>query len=167
MIESNLYGAFDPLNPPQLPGPFARIVQADPAVISAPREEVWKTLSDFPRYQEWCRFTRLIETSGQIGDPVYLHLRWDDSLRKPTQTQKEIISIWKEGEAMGWSLSWPGLLRAERFQHLEAISKDQTIYRTADRFSGLLTPLVFSLYGQRMMDGFNNVARSLRDYLER
>ena len=165
-LSSTRYGSFDPLHPDPLPGPFARIVRVPAVDIAAPPETVWTVLVDWERYGDWCPFTRRIVTDGKPDSPVDLHLNWSDGLAEPTQRQREAITVLETGRAIGWGLQWPaGLLRAERVQYLEP-SPAGTRYHTWDRFSGVLVPLVFALYGRKMEAGFARVGRALAERVE-
>ena len=58
------------------------------------------------------------------------------------------------------------LLSALREQRLESITNDRCSYSTSDRFSGLLSPLVYFLFYEDVHDGFNRVAYALKHRAE-
>jgi hypothetical protein len=60
----------------------------------------------------------------------------------------------------------PVLLTANRWQELSDLSGGRTRYRTIDRFSGLLVPLVMALYGEPTRRGFESVAAGLKQWVE-
>ena len=132
--------------------------------IDAPIERVWQILKDFDRYHEWNPFTPRVESTLRIGDPIHLHVRL---VGKRLSHRVEFVTR-NQPYTLGWEmkLGAPALLHAERVQVLTAIDGHRTHYRTEDRFSGWLRPLVLALFGGAMERGFRDCALGLKKAAE-
>jgi hypothetical protein len=60
-----------------------------------------------------------------------------------------------------WGMTIGPLLMANRSQWLIALGEGRTLYRTDDVLTGMLTPVVRTLYGRGMQEGFDAVCRGL------
>jgi hypothetical protein len=141
----------------------ARSVRAE-ILIDAPIERVWQILCDLGRYGEWNPFTPRVESSLRIGDPIHLHVRL---VGERLMHRIEWVTR-NEPHALCWDMKMGvrALLTAERCQVLTAQDEGRTRYVTEDRFTGLLTPIVFALFGRAMQRGFEDCARGLKKRAE-
>ena len=130
------------------------------AEIEAPCEQLWEILTDLEAYPEWNPFTRRVESTLELGDPVTLHI----VLGGKAMTRVEWISRVEPGRKISWGMQMlhRGLLNANRHQVIEPLATNRARYTTRDELSGLLTPLVMALYGKAMQEGFEAVARALK-----
>ena len=135
------------------------------AEIEAPRELVWKVLSDFSTYPQWNPFTPNIGGELAVGRPVVLDVRFAG--KKPKK-QTEWVNQVVPGERICWGIRYGSrkLLAANRLQELTELGPERTRYFTVDRFSGLLVPVVFALYGRLIQVGFDGVATGLKRHCE-
>jgi len=132
--------------------------------INAAKEKVWSILIDLENYSQWNEFTPQIKTDWQIGSEVLLTVQMKEGT-KPL-LQKEIMIRYNPKSDFSWGLNWGVFLKAERVQRL--VEKDNlTIYLTTDTISGPLTPIVDLLYGKKIQNGFERVAKGLKAYAER
>jgi len=139
---------------------FARSVTSE-VEIGASRERVWETLTDFARYPEWNPFTAPVQTSLADGAAVTLTVHM---LQRRPLTQVEYVHDLVPGRRLCWGMvmGHPALLCASRVQTLEALPAGGTRYRSEDRLSGWLVPLVLALYGAAMQRGFDAMASALK-----
>jgi hypothetical protein len=133
--------------------------------IEAPRDYVWSVLSDFRTYPDWNPFTPGVEGELAVGQAVTLDVRFEG---KKARRQVEWVNRVEPGSVIYWGVRYGSrkLLAANRAQELTELSPTRTRYYTVDRFSGVLVPLVFALYGDLMRRGFEGVATGLKRYCE-
>lgn len=148
---------------PKLPG--VRAISAS-STIHAPIERVWSILADTARYREWSPFLIDVEGRVAVGEPVTLVVAMHPG-RAPIR-QREIVRRWDEGREIRWGMvmghRW--LLEAERYQRLTRIAENETSYETSDAFAGILVPVVFALYRDKIQAGFDATARALKERAE-
>jgi hypothetical protein len=135
--------------------------------IDAPRERVWSILVDIARYPEWNPFTKRIEATLKIGDPVILHVQMKPG--QQTMRQPEKMTSYVEGEELGWGTTMvhPAVLKANRIQKLIDLGGGRTRYESVDRFEGAIVPLVMALYGKHVQRGFDETANALKARAEK
>jgi hypothetical protein len=163
VLTSSPFGPFDPFAPRDLPGRFARIIDAEPVEIDAELEQVWKIMTGFDRYPEWNpmnRFFRL-DAEARPGDTVTFGPVWgpyDLSEGAPLPeagfTQNETLTVWEENCCLAYAVISPAF-NAERVQHISRLENGKTRYHTFERTSGLLSPVVRKLYARRILEGFD------------
>lgn len=147
-------------------GPLYGSLMADPTVrvesiIPAPRGVVWDVLVEFARYPEWNPFTVGVTTTGRVGDRVLLDVRLGGRRLK----MRERMRVFEPQRRVGWGLYLLGghLLDCTRVQELEDTPDGQTRYVCYESFRGLSVPLFFGYYRAPMQEGFEAVARALRE----
>ena len=141
--------------------PGVRAISAS-ATIRAPLERVWSILADTARYREWSPFLVDVEGRIAVGETVTLVVAMHPG-RAPIR-QRETIRRWDENHEIRWGMvmGHRRVLAAERVQRLTRISADETSYETSDEFVGLLVPLVFALYREKIQAGFDATAHALK-----
>lgn len=132
--------------------------------IQAQREKIWKVLTDLQNYSKWNPFTPKIETDWKIGHKVVLTVQMKNG-RKPIIQKEYLRKLDPPGE-MSWGMNWGIFLKAERIQRLTETSDKKTNYFTEDVIQGVLAPVVDILYGKSVQSGFEQVALSLKKYVE-
>ncbi len=140
-----------------------QIIESD-IIIHAPKDKVWDILMDLKRYGEWNSFTPKVESSLQPGDDVMLHVNMTPG--KPLIQQKETILWRKEETSIAWGIPHYFPVRTERAQILTTLENGQTLYRTYDKFWGILVPLVMWLYRKKIQNGFDQMAKDLKKRAE-
>lgn len=133
--------------------------------IAAPIELVWEILLDLDSYGEWNPFTYRVDTTLKIGDPVDLYVRMP---KRGDRMQTEQVRIVEEPNTLSWGtkLGFEFLLKAQRYQCLKSIDDNRCEYSTWDDFDGALTWLVVGLFGEDMLNGFNNMSYALKERAE-
>jgi len=144
---------------------FRREVGAE-VEIAAPVGRVWDALVDLAAYPTWNPFTVAVRGGLRVGSPVDLFVSFDG--RRPFR-QREWVNRVEAGRVLCWGTrmgpAW--VLTANRWQWVEPLGADRCRYRTTDRFSGWLVPLVFASYGPAMERAFTAMARALAREVER
>ncbi len=138
-----------------------KVIYSDIVAIETPREWVWSILVDTAHYSDWNPFTFRVDTTLLEGDPVDLYVHMPI---RGDRLQIETVSRVQQPEILAWGMTvgCQLLLKAERQQRLRATSPFTCEYQTWDAFSGLLTPLVTSLFGTDIVNGFNAMAYALK-----
>ncbi len=145
---------------------FRHTLYSDKVIINAPREEVWKVLTDLDGYRDWNPFTNPVIGTLEIGAAVELHVKMPV---RGDRVSTEYVQSADIDTSLAWGMTMGAkcLLVARRDQKLEVIDDQRCSYQTWDAFSGLLTPLVVRLFGRDMVNGFNAVAYALQDKFSR
>ncbi len=170
MITSSPFGPFDPLDPCNLSGSFAKILIADPVEIDAEPALVWKIMTDFDRYPEWNPLNRFFRLDGEArpGHTVTFGPVWGPydlsegaTLPEAGFKQNETLTIWEENCCLAYSvISLP--FDAERVQHISRSKAGGTRYQTFERTDGPVSPIVRALYGRRILEGFSANGAALK-----
>ena len=144
---------------------FTHTIVSDTIEINAPRELVWEILEDLAQYPQWNPFTVKAEGSLKVGNAIDLHVKMP---KRGDRIQTEIVEKIDSPHCLSWGmkLGISPLLSALREQILENISNDRCSYTTSDKFSGLLSPLVYFLFHDDVHKGFNRVADALKKHAE-
>ena len=140
-------------------------IRGDATLIRAPIAEVWSVLTDLPHYPCWNPFTVRVESSLVVGGPAVLYVRL---IGRKLWPQREIMRVVDPPRTLAWSYAGasPRLVAATRYQTLEAVDDETTLYRTHETFRGLLVPLIMALLGDRLQHGFDSVGPALKAYVE-
>ncbi len=144
---------------------FTHTVISDTVEINAPIELVWEILVDLTQYPHWNPFTVKIEGELKVGGALDLHVNMP---KRGDRIQTEMVEKIDSPHRLSWgmTLGISPLLSALREQKLENLSNDRCSYTTSDRFSGLLSPLVYFLFYDDVHGGFNRVAYALKKQAE-
>lgn len=139
---------------------FKATIAAEPIDIAAPLARVWDILHDVDHYARWNPFTPRVETTFEVGSPATLHVVMNPRHKR---IQYEVITAYEAGRHFAWSSILPlGLLKANRWQVVEALDPARTRYRTYETFEGVLVPLIMALYRADVQRGFESVAQALK-----
>ena len=139
---------------------FKSTITAEPIEIDAPLARVWDILRDVDHYARWNPFTPRVETTFEVGSPATLHVVMSPRHKR---VQYEVITAYEAERHFAWASIMPlGLLRANRWQMVEALDLERTRYHTYETFEGVLVPLVMALYRADVQRGFESVAQALQ-----
>lgn len=139
---------------------FKSTIAADPIEIDAPLAQVWAILVDIDHYARWNPFTPRVETTFAPGSPATLYVTMNPRHKR---IQYEVITAFEAERHFAWSSIMPlGLLRANRWQVVEALDGSRTRYHTYETFEGLLVPLVMALYRADVQRGFDTMSTALK-----
>lgn len=140
-------------------------------IISAPAARVWSILSDFDSYPLWNTFTPRITLTNDrfmIGAEFDLDCRMTD--RQLLVNEHETILAMEPDNyrfCMGTSRTRgrPGI-RSFRWQICEPLDADRTRFINHEEFQGVLAPLVYLLYVQKLKAAFDRYCGVLKEYAE-
>jgi len=140
-------------------------IRSEPVLINAPLEKVWHALVDLENYPRWNPFTARVETTFVVDEPAILYVTMNE---RQQRVQHEVITTFEPQHAFAWAsiMSAPFILKANRWQIVEALDDQRTQYETYETFDGLLAPLIMALYRQDIQRGFEAVGSALKKYVE-
>jgi len=169
-VLTSTFGPFDPLQPCNLPGLFAKIVFAEPVEIQAPVPLVWKIMTGFDKYPDWNPLNRYfrLDKEAKAGDTVSFGPVWgpyDLSEGAPLPEtgfdQHETLTVWEDNCCLAYSvISLP--FNAERVQHVSSLPDGNTRYQTYERMSGIFNPVVRLFYARKVREGFTANGAALK-----
>lgn len=109
--------------------------------IAAPVDRVWVILTDFPSMGSWNPFIRSI--TGRLAAGERLDVQIAPPGRKPMRFRPVLLVV-EAARELRWrgSVGVRGLLDGEHTFQLLKISDNRTRLLHAERFSGLLVPLI-------------------------
>lgn len=133
------------------------------AVIKAPIEKVWATITGFDDYGKWNEFCPKVDSDFREGG--HLIMRANFGGKKPV-VQKEYFRKIEAPKELRYGLNWSFLLYSERIQRLFPLPNGHTQYHSSLKITGLLAPIALLSYRQGIDDGFALSIRGLKKYLE-
>ncbi|KUE87401.1 polyketide cyclase [Cupriavidus necator] len=130
--------------------------------IDAPVALVWEVLTDFARYAEWNTFCPELETTGRLGDMVYMQVRIPGT--DQVIPVNEYLVAWEPERLLSWEQRPTDANKdaARRDQYLEAVGPGRTRYFTTDLFLGLNAETIMREHGAWVKQGFDQVARDVK-----
>jgi hypothetical protein len=135
--------------------------------VDAPASVTWEVVTDFASYPQWNPFTVRVDTSGEVGDEVLLHLP-DPSKPGETFTTREHIRVKDAPHHLQYDTgdSIPQML-AIRDQWVEDLGEGRSAYRTTDVFTGEIAQVVYDMQAEWVKAGFDATALALKDRAEK
>lgn len=142
------------------------IVTSIKVEINAPAQLVWDILTDFERYGDWNRFCPGFETTGRLGDPVYMQVRMPGA--EDTFLVTEYLIAWEPCRLLSWEQRPTETNKdaARRDQYIEAIDDQRCTYFTTDIFLGINADTIMREHGAWVKEGFDQIALDLKKHAE-
>lgn len=174
MLNSSLFGPFDPLNPAPAPGMITFMLSAEPVIIEAPIALVWQVMTDFKRYPEWNPFNRFfkLDTTATPGETVTFGPVWgpydlsaEGELLDHGFVQRETITVWEPEQCLAYAAT-SAVFNAERAQCLSVTAQGDTCYQTYERMNGIFSPLTRMIFGAKILTGFEANGLALKKRAE-
>ncbi|SDG06888.1 hypothetical protein SAMN05216553_105179 [Lentzea fradiae] len=141
----------------------ALLVESVTVEIEAPAPFVWDVLLDYARYPQWNPYTTAVSTTLAIGSPIDLTLPKPDG-SAGTWVSREYIRVVEPPRLLRYDTgdTFPGLLGV-RDQVITPLGPARCSYRTFETFTGKYAEAVFATQREYVRNGFDSVARALRD----
>ena len=140
-------------------------------IINAPIEKVWEVMLDTNAYSRWNPFVIKVKAQGdvkQVGTQMKLFVKWANGKQESSdEVITEVKPPYDDGTGTKrayWAyrfagkLTYPGLVRAIRYQWLEQLDNGITFYRTREEFTGLLKNFIPLA---KVQEGFERQAKAL------
>lgn len=141
------------------------VLHSSEARIDASSEEVWAVIMDLDKYPEWNPYTIKMTSTLEVGDPMVMKVKMNDLV---TLDQTEHIRVLEPGHKVCWGINTdtPEFNSGERCQWLEPLPGGGTLWRNEDLIQGSANPLVSSLFGSDVQNGFDAVGVALKKRVE-
>ncbi|MEJ6654508.1 MAG: SRPBCC domain-containing protein [Pseudomonas sp.] len=142
------------------------IVTSVKVEINAPAELVWEILTDFAQYGTWNRFCPGFETTGKLGDPVYMQVRMPGA--EDTFLVTEYLIAYEPCRLLSWEQRPIETNKdaARRDQYIESIDAERCTYFTTDIFLGVNADTIMREHGAWVKVGFDQIAHDLKKHAE-
>jgi hypothetical protein len=133
--------------------------------IAAAKSQVWQTLVRKDAWKYWNTFLYDCDPrrAFQEGYDVFLSLK-----RLPGEEETEFqprITRVMPNVCLRWVSTFPGFIHEQTFE-LQDLGRDRTLYIHQEKFSGILTRVVFPFIRQDEYQGMKRMARELKWHLE-
>ena len=133
------------------------------AIIKAPIQKVWDTITKFDEYGKWNEFCPQVESDLREGGHLVMHAHFGG---KHPVVQKEYFRLINPPIELRYGLNWSFLLYSERTQRLFELPNGHTQYYSSLRITGLLSPIALLSYRDGIDRGFALSIRGLKRFLE-
>ncbi len=135
-------------------------------VIDVPVKRVWDILTDFDRYVKWNSFITSIHGDLNPGSRLAVHMQPPGTKGmdfNPVITKVEPVNEFR------WvgNLWVKGIFDGEHAFRLEELENSRTRLIHCERFRGILAPLILSLIGKKIKEGFENMNNELKEESEK
>jgi hypothetical protein len=129
-------------------------------VIDAPKEKVWKVLTDTKKYPDWNPF--IISVKGEIKQGSQITNVMVNENKETVFTP--IITIFEENETLEWlGTGLGGMFKGRHYFKLEELDNGKTKMLHGEKFSGLLSGLIMQMIGKDTQTNFENMNKAMRD----
>jgi hypothetical protein len=110
-------------------------------VVDAAPEDVWALLADLGSYPEWNPF--IVSATGRLAEGERLAVRIRDARGGESSFRPRVTAL-EPGRRLVWlgRLGLPGLFDGEHRFELEPVDEGRTRLVHAERFRGLLVPVL-------------------------
>jgi len=129
--------------------------------IDAAPERVWSILTDFPRYPEWNPF--VVKVDGDLRPDGDLAVEIKASKSRSMKIKPRIVQL-EPGRTFAWfgKLLVPGLFDGEHRFEVVPVAPGKVRLVQAERFSGLLVPLLKRMLNTSTRRGFEAMNRAVK-----
>jgi hypothetical protein len=134
--------------------------------INAPREQVWRVLTDFANYNAWNTFTYDVKMpTFAVGEQFSFTVNMASWYQR---NQHERIARIDPPQTVAWYYPFHQnpWLNAIRYQILTVEADNVTLYRTWETFTGLIVPVLKATFFRRVQQGFELCAQGLKAHCE-
>ena len=131
--------------------------------IDAPREAVYSVLSDMESYPAWNPYHRKIKGKFEEGADLIVYVTRPDG--KQIEVPPHIIRL-VENKEITWGGGIQGIFYGEHSFLLEQISRDKTLLRHNEDFSGIAVSFA-DLPPEVIADGYQLMNLALKERVER
>jgi hypothetical protein len=129
--------------------------------IQASATKVWQVLTDFESYPDWNPFVRQIQGTLAVGETLNVKVK---SSEKGEMTFKPKVLNTEQDHEFRWKghLLIPGIFDGEHAFTIEAVDEGHVRFLHSEKFTGILSPLIFGMLGKNFHKGFEQFNEALK-----
>ncbi|MEJ8675749.1 SRPBCC domain-containing protein [Chromobacterium amazonense] len=129
--------------------------------IAAAPDQVWRVLTDWPRYPEWNPFIVGLHGRRETGASLVATIHPPGGRRL---TFRPRLTAFCAAQQLRWrgQLLLPGLFDGEHYFRLEALADGGTRFHHGEDFSGILLPLIGGALLDKARNGFLLMNQALK-----
>jgi hypothetical protein len=133
--------------------------------INASAEEVWRVLTDFPKYEEWNPFIREAVGIPQSGERLTVRIKPEGGRG---MTFRPRVLEADQPRRLRWlgHLGMPGLFDGEHIFEIETVAEREVLFIQRENFKGLLLPFFRTMLKQDTEPGFEAMNTALKTRVE-
>ncbi|WP_343605391.1 SRPBCC domain-containing protein [Fluviicola sp.] len=134
--------------------------------IQAPAEKVWNILTAFGDYPQWNPFIKSIEGTARVGSKITARIEAPGS---KGMTFKPTVLVFDPNKEFRWigHLLFPGLFDGEHRFELIDNGDHTTTFIQAEKFNGILVPLLRKMLDGGTIEGFRAMNNKLKELCEK
>lgn len=134
--------------------------------IEATPEKVWEILTAFDRYPDWNPFIKSIQGEPRTGTKIRVQIAPPGA---KGMTFKPLVLAFEQEKEFRWigQLFFPGLFDGEHRFELIDNKNGTTTFIQAERFKGILVPLLKKMLDTSTLEGFRAMNQRLKEEAER
>lgn len=131
-------------------------------IINAPKEKVWKALTNFNDMPKWSKALQSIEGDLKNGSETRVHYIFKGDLKK----QKHKIVGFEEGTQFGWSDPLIPFAKDNHSYRVEALPDGKTKFIQKDEIKGFSTLFIGRMMADIMAQSYPEFNQALKKYVE-
>jgi hypothetical protein len=143
---------------------FNRSIETSIVIERGP-DQVWAAIAEIDQYVNWSRFIKSIEGELKIGEQLEVLIvpEGEDGMKFTPE-----VLVAESNRELRWTgkLGVHGVLDGEHYFILEKLDGNRTRLLHGEKFSGLLTPIIWSSIVDSTLQGFKNHNQSLKMLVE-
>lgn len=141
--------------------PFHKSVYTE-IVINAPKEKVWKAITNFDQMSQWSRSLQRIDGEIKENSKVTLHYFFQGKVK---YFRVKLIGV-EPGTQFGWSEPLIPFAKDKHVYRIESLSENTSLFIQTDRIKGISTPFIGKLITGHMLHHFTVYNESLKKFVE-
>lgn len=129
--------------------------------IKATPAQVWKILTDFPRFPEWNPFIR--EAAGEVRVGGRLRLSFSTPSGMGMTASATLVQVEPDYE-LRWigSLLVPLLMDIEHYFLVEPLAPHRTRFVQGESFGGMLVPVFLRMFRSEVLGAYESMNQALK-----
>ena len=133
-------------------------------IINVSVAKVWEILTKFETYQNWNPFIKSVKGNIKKGETIEVKIQLEGMKLQTFTPEILVFNINKEFRWLG-ELGIKGIFDGEHFFILERIDNERTKLIHGERFTGILSGLIYNMIGKKKKNGFNALNQAIVEVL--
>ncbi len=133
--------------------------------IASSAEQVWETITDFPRYLEWNPAIPSAEGDANVGSILKVQIKWPGLACNHYRLSVTEADC---GQALSWlgRFGMRGMMDGEHSFLIKSLPYGGVLVKQVENFSGFLIPFFAPWLQDNVLRGFVEVNNALKSRLE-